>query len=82
MEEAAKCVHEPRRPAVTAEKVPRGTRKATASGMPPPNLRFITQGNETMDVLQETDSPNYIVVDENGRLTLVKARGCTAARQN
>ena len=35
------------------------------------NLRFITQGNETMDVLQETDSPNYIVVDENGRLTLV-----------
>jgi hypothetical protein len=35
------------------------------------NLRFITAGNETMEVLSVTDSANYIVVEEDGRLTLV-----------
>ena len=62
---------------VTAnKKLQRAVQFALHTMIPPlrnnfANLRFITQSNETMDVLQETDSPNYIVVDENGRLTLV-----------
>jgi hypothetical protein len=44
------------------------------------NLRLITPDQETLDILKESNSPNYIVVDQGGFVTLVINKFKTDAR--
>jgi hypothetical protein len=44
------------------------------------NLRLITPDQETLDILKESNSPNYVVVDSGGFVTLVINKFKTDAR--
>eukprot|EP01047_Picozoa_sp_COSAG01_P070416 COSAG01_NODE_10666_length_2108_cov_4.768044_2_plen_435_part_00 len=44
------------------------------------NLRLITPDQETLDILKQSNSPNYVVVDQGGFVTLVINKFKTDAR--
>ena len=63
MEEAAKCVHEPRRPAVTAKKVPRTASYTSAASAAPEEINSLamdgmTDEEEAAEGRQPSDQPN------------------------